>query len=398
MKGFTWCEQNGVTPVTELERGMDFRLPEHRREVFLRSYAHHLKYGTLPGLVYMYFPYMAKKLNWTMEDKLWFAYVNGVTQNACTTLLITTQFPDVNTLDLEEFKEWNDANWRWLPFDLDRRHARWKLYDCVKDYKEHLGHQTQEEYFMSICSTDDVLENFRQLWDVVFKGNKNQGQKKFHMFGRLSAFSYLEYLKIMGLPIDCDSLFIDDIKGCMSPRNGLCKVLGRDDLYWHHTNPAMTGYSDEQIEHLIVEGASLLAEAKERFRDEPWASDIGYFTLESQLCTTKSWWRVNRRYPNVYCDMSYGRIKKCERLFKERGIDVSMDIFWQARQDMLPVDLRMEDNPNDPGEAAAKQNYFRETGDIHTLGIDDPAFRGVFHVDERRDQVIGETVGLFPKS
>ena len=77
-------------------------------------------------------------------------------------------------------------------------------------------------------STDGIYENFNRLWDVV--------RKDFYSFGRLSAFSYLEYLRIMGLNLDCPTLFLRDMQGSKSHRNGLAKVLGRDDLDWHDTN------------------------------------------------------------------------------------------------------------------------------------------------------------------
>ena len=84
----------------------DFRLPEHRREVFFAAYEFHLRYKTMPGLVYGYFPYLAEKLQWTMEDKLWFAFLNGNTQNPSTSWIIFNKFPSIADLDTDEFEEW----------------------------------------------------------------------------------------------------------------------------------------------------------------------------------------------------------------------------------------------------------------------------------------------------
>ena len=70
------------------------------------------------------------------------------------------------------------------------------------------------------------------------------------------------------------------------------------------------------MEWLEAEGATLLAEAKQTI---PTAN---YFTLESTLCTFKSWFRPNRRYPGVYLDMLYNRIRKAERVARRRLSDV----------------------------------------------------------------------------
>ena len=51
----------------------DFRLPEHRKEIFFTAYEFHLRYKTMPGLVYGYLPYLSENLGWDIEDKLWFA-------------------------------------------------------------------------------------------------------------------------------------------------------------------------------------------------------------------------------------------------------------------------------------------------------------------------------------
>ena len=84
---------------------------------------------------------------------------------------------------------------------------------------------SQEEMFKALCTHNDPRRNFEKVWDFV--------KENFLSFGRLSAFSYLEYLRIQGLNIECNNLFLDDVNGSRSHRNGLCMVLGRDDLDWY---------------------------------------------------------------------------------------------------------------------------------------------------------------------
>jgi hypothetical protein len=114
-----------------------------------------------------------------------------------------------------------------------------------------------------------------------------------------------------------------------------------------------------------------LVEAKQRAEGKPWANDVSYFTLESALCTYKSWHRPNRRYPNVYADALHDRIKKAESHWPGRDFGD----FWDARREYLPEHLRLEDNPADVGVKPVKQNHYRQTGQVIMMSEEWPCFR-----------------------
>ncbi len=50
----SFCEIHNLPEVHILEKGMDFRKPEYRRELFSRFYEFHTSYGIHPGLVYLF--------------------------------------------------------------------------------------------------------------------------------------------------------------------------------------------------------------------------------------------------------------------------------------------------------------------------------------------------------
>jgi hypothetical protein len=136
-------------------------------------------------------------------------------------------------------------------------------------------------------------------------------------------------------------------------------VSGRDDLDHHASNPSFDGrYTGQDLEYLAQVGDALLLEAQTRAEGKPYARFVNRLTLESALCTYKSFHRPNRRYPNVYADMMY------DRIMASRGVatDADLDLFWEIRAERLPVELRLEDNLGDPGCVALKQNWYRETG------------------------------------
>lgn len=358
-----WCELNSIREVSYLEAGMDFRRPEYRRETFLRFYEWSLKTRSFPGCVYFVMPHLYETQKWDTEARLWFAFINGNTQNPVTSWTIFRRFPEFKRVNIGQLERWFNKEFKRLAFDTDRRHQKSDFIKSVTCYQR-LTKGEQEAFFAQCLLDGNPIQSFQKLWPVV--------RQRFYSFGRLSAFSYLEYLRIMRLPIECDSLFLDDMKGSKSHRNGLAKVLGRDDLDWHDSNP--TGfngeYSGEMLVWLDQEAALLLEEAKERVYGHPYAYDANYFTLESALCTYKSWHRPNRRYPGVYVDMFHDRIKKAEGMWPHEDFR----LFWDARKRYLPDYLRLEDNPDDIGVKPEKQNHYRLTGEVIMLDHEWPCF------------------------
>lgn len=332
----------------------DFRLPQHRRRTFLKFYDFQIRYKAHPGCVYYIFPALAKINNWNMEDKLWFAYINGNTQNPVTSWLIYQRFPTPTSFMVNDGDKWFNQNWKNLQWDTDRRYQKKDFPSNVEWYSKI---PDQESYFKQWENDPDFW--FDDIWKVV--------RGTFPSFGRLASFSYIEYLWIMGLPIECSNLFFEDIEGSKSHRNGLAIVLGRDDLDWHNTP---VKYSSEDITMFKEEGKKLLVEAKELIED----TDVSYFTLESALCTYKSWHRPNRRYPNVYNDMLYNRIKWAE----EHWPLEELAIFWEIRKKALPWRLRKESNQLDPGLCKEKQNYYLQNGVPIMMSMDFPEFYNDF--------------------
>jgi len=361
MMAFNYCKIHNIEEIQDLKEGMDFRKPKYRREVFMRFYEFHLKYSSHPGCVYYLFPYLIDNMNLNQEQKFWLAYLNGITQNMCTTYVIFKNFPNYEKLNIDEITKWHIKNWKKLDYDTDRRYQKGHLVEMIINYKNVVG-KNQFKYFAPKC--------FDEIWGEVYYN--------FYMFGRLSTFSYLEYLRIIGLNIEPSHLYLDDYSGSMSHRNGLLKVMGRDDLDQHKSNLRWNKKDKLHNSFVIHEcekyGESLLNEAKIKFKDRVFYKDVNYFTLESTLCTYKSWYRKNRRYPNVYNDMFYNRIKKAEKNWGKE-----FNIFWDIRKKFLPKKLRLEDNLNDPGLSKVKQNYFRETGEVVMMDNDWGCFNNNFN-------------------
>lgn len=326
----------------------------------MRFYAFHLQYRLHPGMVYQMMPDLFEQHQFGDEERLWFCFLNGNTQNVLTSWIIFEKFPKLNAATLRGLKAWYNLEFRRFSWDTDRRHQKGDFLDAVASYFSFLDGRTQREAFGAICSTDYPKENFRRLWAVV--------RGSFYSFGRLATFSYIEYLRIAGLAVDCDQLFLEDIGGSRSHRNGICRVLGWDDMDW--TKDHAVTYSPGVIHRLTHEGERLLFQARARI-DHP---DVNYFTLESTLCCYKGWHRRGRRYPNVYNDMFAERIHTAERRW-DRGFDM----FWTLRADALPAHLLTEFNPKDVGLKPEKQNHYLNTGQVIMMNHEHECFKNDYN-------------------
>jgi hypothetical protein len=332
----------------ELVAGSDFRRPELRREVFLRFYDFHLRHGTHPGLVWALFPWLAERFGWDEETYAWFCFLNGNTQNPITSLMLLEAAP--SPAQAQAAVDFWRAEYARLEWDTDRRYHK-RMFDvAVEGYLAVVGSR-QLDYWRGARSWEGV-------WALA---------TALPTFGRLSAWSYLEYLYLAGIhDHDASTLMLADRSGSRSHRNGLCIVSGRDEFDWHDSNPTFDGsYPPDLLNDLGDVGEDLLAAARAR---RPGDRAVSRLTLESALCTYKSWHRPRRRYPNVYADMHYNRVTRAEGLWPERDFG----LWWEARSALLPAALRLEDNPYDPGLHPDKQDHYRLTGQVIVMDCEEP--------------------------
>lgn len=349
-----------------LTAGSDFRRPEYRRELFLRFYAWSLKHGSFPGGVHYALPYVARGLDLTYEQRAWLAFLNGNTQNPVTTLLLFQAAPEPSLAD--HAVEFWTVNYPYLQWDTDRRYHKGKFDQAVKAYTE------------------------LNLWGAGAWENRDwpscwERANSVPFMGRLSAWSYLEYLRILGLVNeDADTLMLQDMAGSRSHRNGLCLVTGHDDWISDKQLGFRTpvGFTPGMFEELEAEGAALKGEARllvDHLGGDTYSArkSLGNLSLESALCTFKSWHKPNRRYPGCYNDMLHDRIRHGEVHFGHR-----FGLLWDARREALPSRLLLEDNPGDPGCVPVKQNWFLDHGEVISMTAEWPELANGFETAVRR--------------
>ncbi len=349
----------------------DLRNPEERYQTFMDFWAFHQELKAHPGGVYHLLPAIAESEQLDAEGRAWLVWLNGNTQNPATSLLLLRASGGSPKGWKHAVKSWED--WRPdLQWDTDRRHQKFKFGEATERFMTTYPDAGLEQWTVS------GMIGWPHMWDWAL------GLP--HM-GRLSAWSMSEYAQILLGPDtipDADSLLLGDPGGSRSHRTGLAVVAGYRDIHWPGTKmeqdraPWWTWTETKPLlDELTVLGHKLYTDGWFRFYGTR-------YTLESALCTYKSWHKPNRRYPNVYNDMAYDRIKKAESLWGDE-----FGVLWQARRDSLPEWARLEDNPHDPGLSRIKQNHYLETGETVMMGHLYPEYWSSFD-----DKVAS---GWFPK-
>ena len=323
---------------------IDYRLPQNRREYFKSLYNLNLVFKVHPGLVYLYMPELKKHYSWDDETALWFATLNGHTQNPITSMRLLEFMPTIPQSDVEWVmaeKRFNEQ-WDTLSYDTDRNKQKKDTFKGLKSYAELVKEAGDQRALWSKKKT------YEELWEKAFS---------IKHFGRLSAFSYLEYVKIFGYGADCSTLMFEDFDGSRSHRNGMFFLLGADRFVYDKRQPDSHDgkYIDLKAtgEALELEAASFLKEFQDEYGYHP---HISKFTLESCLCQFKNGF-FSRRYPGVYADMAWKRIE----WYDKRGFAKLTSVFKEIRRKNLPEWLREECEKERIPEAE-KASMFAETG------------------------------------
>jgi len=302
---------------------LDYRKPENRTNYFKKLYNVNVTYKVHPGLVYLYMPELKSYYNWDDETALWFAVINGHTQHTITSLKILEFMPSPKMSEAE----WTaaeakfNADWTTLSFDTDRNKQKKDTIKGLRSYVELTNGKPQTELYSG--------KSYEDYWKIA---------NSIVSFGRLSTFSYLEYVRINGFGSDCTDLMFNDFSGSRSHRNGMFFLLGMDDMIFDKRQPNSHDGKYTNFETLCDTLETRAEEFLLDFKNEFGYNDhISKFTLESCLCQFKNGF-FKRRYPGVYSDMAWDRIN----WYDSRGFQRFTEPFKEIRSTKLPDWLREE--------------------------------------------------------
>jgi len=267
----------------------DYRLPENRMEHFSKLYELNLKYGIMPGCVYLLFPRFKEHYGWDRETAIWYGFINSLTQNPLTSLLIFKQIPEPFA-DLSKFDTWFQENWSRLAFDTDRLKNKRNTVKALQSYTNQLKNYPSQY--------DMLNRDYGDLWKF--------STENFFSWGRLSAWSGTEFLHIMGIPAVPNDLLFNDFNGSRSHRNGALFLRGNDHLVFDKR--IENGFDGTYVDFKTL-CCTLQKEAEDFLKNHYHLPEATMYTYESQCCQYKNAF-FRRRYPGVYVAMLLERLKK----------------------------------------------------------------------------------------
>lgn len=337
---------------------LDFRLPENRREGFIRYYVHQLRTTDCDPTIQM-INYLFERQEYNIEQKFWMCWLYANTYQVPTAYLLFNEFPDYENVDQERLDKWNTANYLRLIYQTDCKYNKGHLGIMFKSYREVVG-SSQVLFFKKLCNSLDHKENYENIRKVVMS--------KFHKFGRYTTWFYGQALKdCVGLPIDPTSLLFGE-EGSDSHTDGMCYVANRPDQltrYYdaegkkHKSYRVMPPAVKRELQELADD---IIAEIKTRFPDV----HPDYYTMETCLCSYKKLFRRSQgRYLGYYLDRQAEDIKKTQ---DQGWSGVDWQILWDYRAEYIQSYFVRELNLNfDSKKGWVNTNKMHEFLDTGTL-------------------------------
>lgn len=326
---------------------IDYR--ENRRQGFIDWFGRSLEIEDCDPAIFMT-NYFFDRFEYNEEQRLWISWIYGTTYYWPTAYVVWNEFPDMELVGLERLRDWNNENYSRLRYQTDTKWNKGHLAAQFESYKEFVGKRSQYEA-LTEHFTGDPVADFYILWDKV---------NGWHKFGRYSAWFYIQTLKqCCNIPVDVDGLWLHDMSGSRSHRNGLLYALNKDE--W--IDQTLTA---EQVFWLEGEAKELMVRTKEKYPHVAHKAD--FFGMETCLCSYKKLFRTSRgRYLGYYLDRQAEEIKKVE---KDDWFGIDWKPMWDARKET--IESKWLTNSVDKG----KMELFLETGNFETT--DQPVGLEVF--------------------
>jgi hypothetical protein len=200
----------------------DWRLPEHREELFLRYFAWRVSHEDLDQRHWM------KTLckNYDTEQRLWFAMVFGMTYRSCQSWAYTQTFPYIHDISLEAIEDWHRGNWRRTTYGSDARYNKGHFVAQCTSIQTWLAGKTLTEKISDIIQSSDSKKNFYALFKEI---------KSLYKYGRMTTWLAMQAIyDLTDLPIDPGTPILDGYgphndSSMQSIWNGLCALTNKPE-------------------------------------------------------------------------------------------------------------------------------------------------------------------------
>lgn len=285
--------------------------------------------------------FVAEKLNLSIEQRLWLAWLYSTCYSAPTAFYMIIQLPDPNFITQSDIISWWAENKNRMIFESDRRYVKNcntfpKMFESYRKFTR----QGQLRAFLDFKGDNDA-ETYNKVYSAV--------EKNLYFFGRYSIFMYLETIyNLTKFPMIATGL---NLREARTSRNGLCYALGKDSWIRHAGKPAK--FTKMQFDYLQTKLSKLYTELLIEYPDVPTT----YWNLETSLCAYYKLFQA-KRYAGYYIDRQMVEIVNMENLVPE-GVD--WKLLWQFRREHFSP-LSLGEIQGWRGIRENMMNYFLDTG------------------------------------
>ena len=294
-------------------------------EEFITFYKNERSIGSIDPNIWMT-NYLIDRLELNDNQILWFIFLCSITYHLPTSYLLLNEYPDLELIQEERLNNWWNEVQSKCPFQKDKLKQRKFLPETIISYKELIGDNSQKEFFEEILSSEEPHQNFKYLWDKLYKNIRH--------FGRFSVWNWSQMLKsVYGLNIEPENLMLGE-PNSESHTHGFCYVHGKYE--WTKKERVLIQGKKKKITHSFTKEEKIWLETQsEKIKMKLLESDksVDNFYLETVACAFKKLFR-NRdsRYVGYYLDRQAEDIISIEK----NGFDgVDWSILWDARNELL---------------------------------------------------------------
>ena len=239
------------------------------------------------------------------NQRLWLAYLYGLSYSCTTAIRVFCEFPDFSSIRLPALKAYWDEYKSTLWFNPDRRYIQNnnQFIEAIKSFRKTMGSQPYSTYKELI----DSPQPFKNLYSAIKKGWK--------FFGPMGAYLFLD--AIYGLMPDeyVDPVHLDWSQGGKTVVQGM----------------AHFAYDDE-----LIETSKYPLETYNKLVDKiQQKTSCPKVIIESTLCAFRKLFKQTR-YIGYYADRMLEEVYTVEK-YTPTGVD-----FWNYRARTIPSQLRGE--------------------------------------------------------
>ena len=280
---------------------MDWRLPENRTEMCLRSYGWRMKHRDVDHYTYNE-AYMTQG-SMSDEQRIYFSMLFGITYQSSMAWTIWSHFPDIEKINWKTLEEWNNENYNRQHFSKDTKYNKGKFIPILKDIHEKVleKHGTLRAWINTFQDFDHALKEVMTIYRIG------------RMSGWLTTQAFYELCSGMSHIVPRNMLATDPSN--WSVRSGLVYIYNKPELM---DLDSKKKYSSDDLKWIESREQEFIESCAEYVLPTDMSSP---FTLETHLCQYKKMIATGGDAPGTPTQDAYTRWYKLKQAWPELDWD-----------------------------------------------------------------------------